>query len=175
MIQLQFTPNEIDVLYLNLLRAEHHKTRLKSLVLYLKSQGMSHSEIQEICRISKPTLASYLKEFKSGGSDFFHVTKWKGQRSELNKYKEVIKLEFDSKPPRSAIEARDRIFKITGLKRSPTQVRTFMRDKLGYKFLKAGSLPGNGKDDDEIKESEREEFKKNGSNRCWMKQEKGKR
>lgn len=175
MIKIQFNEQDPDKLYYNFLREEHHKVRLKNLVLYCKSQKMSHSKILEFCKISEPTLASYLKEFATDGFDVFKRIKWKGQKSKLNEYIDIIGDDFSKTPPKSAIEAQNRIEKLTGIRRSPTQIRSFMKEKLDYKFLKSGSLPGNGKDDDHNKELEREEFKKKDSNPCWIKLEKKKK
>ena len=164
MIKIQFKERDPDILFSNFLKGEHHKTRLKNLVIYCKSKGMSHGAILEFCRISGPTLAAYLKEFQAGGFEALKKTKWQGQKSELNEYIDTIGNDFRRTPPKSAAEAQARIEGLTGIRRSPTQIRSFMKEKLRYRFLKAGSLPGNGKDDDDIKELEREAFKKKPSN-----------
>ena len=57
----------------------------------------------------------------------------------------------------------DAIRKLTGLSRSPTQVRLFLREKCGMKRLKTGTLPA--KADPEAQEA----FKKNNLNRVWRK------
>ena len=77
MIKIQFKEQDPDILFSNFLKEEHHKARLKNLVLYCKFMGMSHCSIVEFCRISEPTLASYLKEFQAGGFETFKKTKWK--------------------------------------------------------------------------------------------------
>ncbi|MEF8729727.1 MAG: hypothetical protein V5B34_16235 [Accumulibacter sp.] len=59
-----------------------------------------------------------------------------------------------SHPPASINEAADAIRKLTGLSRSPTQVRLSLREKCGMKRLKTGTLPA--KADPEVQE----EFKK---------------
>jgi hypothetical protein len=48
---------------------------------------------------------------------------------------------FKEHPPRSIAEAQAVIEKQTGLKRSPTQVRAFLK-RLGFRCLKAGFVPG---------------------------------
>ena len=169
MIKIQFKKEDSDTLFSNFLREDHHKARLKNLVIYCKSIGMNHGEILDFCQISGPTLASYLKEFQTGGFEALKKTKWRGQPSDLNQYIDIIDSDFSKKPPKSAAEAQSRIEELSGIRRSPTQIRSFMRDKLGYRFLKAGSVPGNGKDDDNIKELEREEFKKKLSSHYWIK------
>lgn len=175
MINIQFGKQDSDKFYKNFLGEYHHKTRLKNFALYLKCMGFSHSEIYKLCRISKPTLVSYLKDFKTGGFDSFQILNWKGQKTKLYEYKDRIESDFNANPPRSILEARERIEKLTGISRSPTQIQDFLKSKLNYRYLKVGSLPGNGKDDDEEKENERDDFKKNNLNRCWIKQEKERR
>lgn len=175
MINIQFRDQDSDKFYENFLRENHHKTRLKNFALYLKCMGFSHAEIYRLCRISKPTLVSYLKDFKTGGFESFQKLNWKGQKTKLYEHKDRIEADFNANPPRSILEARERIEKLTGISRSPTQIQDFLKSKLSYRYLKVGSLPGNGKDDDEKKENERDAFKKNNLNRSWIKQEKEKR
>ncbi len=169
MIQLIIGDEEQNLLYSNILNESHSKTRLKSLVVYLKSFDLKHKEICKICRITKPTLIEYLTEFNDKGVDSFKSLKWKGQSSKLNDYKEIVDKTFERDPPKSINEAQDRIEKLTGIKRSPTQIRMFLK-KLKYKYLKTGSIPGNGDGQDETREEEREGFKKNNWSHVWKKQ-----
>jgi transposase len=168
MIRLPVEKEEQDMLYSNILNASHSKTRLKSLAVYLKSYGIQHKEICRICRITRPTLTEYLTEFKDRGIDDFKVLKWKGQSSKLNDYKEKIDHAFEKAPPQSINEACDRIEQLTGIRRSPTQIRMFLK-KMNYKYLKTGSIPGNGDGQDEVREEERDSFKKNDWSHVWKK------
>ena len=172
MINIQFGKQDSDKFYKNFLGEYHRKTRLKNFALYLKCMGFSHSEIYKLCRISKPTLVSYLKDFKTGGFESFQKLKWKGQKTKLNEHKNRIDADFSANPPKSILEARNRIEEMTGISRSPTQIQDFLKSKLSYRYLKVGGLPGNGKADDDEKEIERESFKKNNLSHCWIKQEK---
>jgi transposase len=169
MIQLIIGEEEQSLLYSNILNENHPKTRLKSFVVYLKSFGLKHKEICKICRITKPTLIDYLTEFNEKGVDSFKSLKWKGQSSKLNEYKDIIDKEFEKEPPKSINEAQYRIEQLTGIRRSPTQIRMFLK-KLKYKYLKTGSIPGNGDGQDETREEEREDFKKKSWNPVWKKQ-----
>ena len=91
----------------------------------------------------------------------------------MNDFKSLIDKEFESKPPKSVNEAQERIEKLTGIKRSPTQVRLFLKN-LQYKYLKMGSIPGNGDGQDEQREETRDEFKKKNWNPVWRKQKEAK-
>ncbi len=170
MIGLEFTEQDQERFFYNFMKADHHKIRLKNFVLYLKGLEFPHSDICKLSRISRPTLASYLKEFKTGGFKSFEHLKWKGQASELNKFIKIIDDDFNLKPPKSITEAQQRIKDLTGISRSPTQIRAFLRNKLDYRYLKAGSLPGNGKNDDAGKEEERDDFVKKNSIHFWLRQ-----
>jgi hypothetical protein len=83
------------------------------------------------------------------------------QKDELEKrfyeYAESIEQYFRENPPRNTNEARDAIEKLTGIKRSPTQVRKFMK-KLGLRCLKVGFVPGKAATPEKI--LEQEDFKK---------------
>ena len=125
-------------------------------VLYLKSQQLSHQQICQLCRISRATLSIYLKRYQSGGIESLKQLAYRGQPSLLNQHQKTIEELFRQNPPRTSAEASVMIEKLTGIKRSPTQVRTFMQ-KIGMKTLKIGYVPGKATQPDKI--HEQEEFK----------------
>jgi transposase len=155
-------------LYNNILNENHPRVRLKNLVLYLKSFGLKHNDICDMCFITRPTLSTYIEEYKEKGIEGLKNINWKGQPSELNDYKDIIENDFEINPPKNVNEAQDRIEKLTGIRRCPTQIREFMK-KLKFKYLKIGSIPGNGDGRDEDREQERENFKKKSLNHSWKK------
>ena len=59
----------------------------------------------------------------------------KGQPSELNQYGDILKEYFEKNLASSVAEASDAIEKLTGVKRSPTQVREFLK-RTGLRCLK---------------------------------------
>ncbi len=67
MIKIEFTPEEIDALEYERYHHPDPKVQKKMEALYLKSQGIAHQEICRLVRISKPTLAAYLKQYQDGG------------------------------------------------------------------------------------------------------------
>jgi hypothetical protein len=67
MIKIEFTPEEIDALELERYHHPNPKVQKKMEVLYLKSQQLAHQEICRLCRISEPTLVTYLKHYQAGG------------------------------------------------------------------------------------------------------------
>lgn len=169
MLQLTIQKEKQELLYEIFLTESHRKTCLKNFVLYLKSFDCPHSEICKLAQTSKPTLVAYLTEYQENGIDGLRAKKWKGQPSKLNDYMDVVDKDFGANPPRSMNEAQERIEKLTGIKRSPAQIKAFIR-KLGYKYLKMGGIPGNGDGGDEKREEAREDFKKKSWCHAWAKQ-----
>ncbi len=99
-------------------------------------------------------MSEYLKQYKSGGIEELKKLGYQGQGSKLNQYKSTIEEDFRVAPPRNIAEASQRIEQITGIKRSPTQVREF-RKKIGMKTIKIGYVPGKGANEEKINEQEK--------------------
>ena len=71
-------------------------------------------------------------------------------------YASSLEQYFKEHPPRTTSEAQAAIERITGIKRSPTQVREFMK-RIGMHCLKVGFVPGKTANPDKI--NEQEQFK----------------
>jgi transposase len=61
-------------------------------------------------------------------------------KSDLEVHSASILLSFTEKPPFSIKEAKSRIYKMTGIERSPTQIGAFMK-RHGLKYIKLGHIP----------------------------------
>ena len=157
MIQIDFSEEEIDQLNYERYHYPHPLVQKRMEALYLKSQKLSHQKICQICRISKTTLIVYLKKYQEGGKESLKKLVYQGQASELNQHHITIEEYFQENPPRTATEASAMIEKLTGIKRSPTQVREFMK-KIGMKTRKIGYVLGKATNPDKIQEQE--EFQK---------------
>ena len=154
MIKVEISPK--DLARINDLKANHpvDNIRVRMLVLWLKHLKTKHGDICRIAKISRPTLANYLKLFSSGGVDALLKWNLKGQPSQLDAHSQQIVADFDLRPPSSLAEAGDRIEEITGLKRSIPQVSKYL-SRISFRRIKAGSAPG------KIDPDRQDEFKKN--------------
>jgi len=157
MIKIQFSEDQINLLFEEKEKSKHSLVRKKADVLILKSLGFPHKDIQKITRISRPTLASYLKEFRDGDLDKIKNLNFYRPTSKLDEFKEVVKDYFTDHPPQNSAEASQKIEEITGIKRSPSQIRAFLK-RIGMKIRKVGYVPG--KQTDTEKQKEQDEFKK---------------
>ena len=157
MINIEFSPEDIDALEYERYHHPHPKVQRKMEALYLKSQGLSHQEIRRLCRIaSKTTLTSYLKQYQAGGIEGLKQLGYQGRPNELLDYAPSLEELFKQEPPRSSAEAQAKIESVTGLRRSPTQIREFMK-RLGLRYRKVGYVPG--KATDPAKQAEQAAFK----------------
>ncbi|WP_149989978.1 winged helix-turn-helix domain-containing protein, partial [Microcystis aeruginosa] len=94
------------------------------------------------------TLLTYLRDYEEGGIEKLKEINFYRPKSELESQKETLKKYFDKNPPATINEAVYRIEELTGIKRSPTQVRKFLKS-MGMKCLKVGSLPSKADPDEQ--------------------------
>ena len=140
MIHIDFSPEQIDALHHERFHHPHPRVQQKMEAVYLKSQGLPHSEICRLTRISENTLRSFLRQYQDGGIERLKRTDWAGTTSELDEHRATLEEFFRRNPPRSTAQAAAEIERITGVKRGPTQVRQFLKG-LGLKFRKLGMIP----------------------------------
>lgn len=154
MIQIEFSPEAIEQLHYERYHHPHPQVQKKMEVLYLKSHNLPHHDICRLCRICKTTLVSYLKQYKAGGIEQLKQLNYTGQPSKLNAHASTVEAYFKAHPPRTVTDAQAKIEQLTGIKRSPSQIRAFLK-RIGMKCRKVGFIPGKGSDPDKIEEQER--------------------
>ena len=116
------------------------RVREKMLVLWLLHNGVTRQKAGEIVGASRATVQRYVAAFREGGLN--GLRQWNPNRpvSEMAAYRELIRESFEKQPVSTVAEAGERIFQLTGLRRGPTQVRTFLRD-LGLKWQRVRAIP----------------------------------
>ncbi|CAN5666578.1 hypothetical protein BH23CYA1_BH23CYA1_00450 [soil metagenome] len=158
MINLEFSDAAIAALDYERYHHPHPQVQRKMEVLYLKSQGLPHHQIRQLCRIqSRTTLVTYLRQYEEGGIEALKQLHYKGQSSQLNAHIASLKAHFEAHPPRTAAEAQAEIERLTGIKRSPTQIKAFLK-RIGMQSRKVGYLPGKAATPEKI--SEQEQFRR---------------
>lgn len=140
MIKLNFTPEIIDQLHKERTQHSHPRVRQRMEAVYLKALKFSHKEIGRIVRISQTTLREYLLLYEQGGVEALKELNFNQPKSELEDYEDVLRCEFEQHPPATVGEAAERIEKLTGLRRSPSQAGEFLKN-LGLKRRKVGQIP----------------------------------
>ncbi|MBF0467203.1 MAG: helix-turn-helix domain-containing protein [Nitrospirae bacterium] len=125
---------------INIEFTEDEKKKLNMEVLWLKSQGFSHKDIARAADICENTMRSYFDEYIEGGIEKLKRLNFYKPQSEMEKYRESIEAYFKDNPPSSIKEAMGKIEELTGIKRSETQVRKFIKS-IGMKRFKVDIIP----------------------------------
>ncbi len=150
MLRLEFTPADKATFNHDRYYSPHPRVRRKMETLWLKSEGLPHHEICRLASISEPTLSQYLKEYQQGGVEQLKHLDFYQPKSELEAYTEVIKSYFQAHPPATIKEAQAKIEELTGLKRSQSQIRTYLKT-IGLKCRKVGTLPAKADPDEQAR------------------------
>jgi transposase len=153
MIRIDFT--DAQILELDYERYHYPDPRIQKRMnlLYLKGIGLKHQQICSQERVTKATLAKYLKIYKLDGISGLKVLNYKGSSSELNAHVDTLKAYFSDHPPHTIAQAIEDIKRLTGVRRSPTAVRNFIK-RIGMKFIKAGSIPGKAMTEKKLQEQD---------------------
>jgi transposase len=155
MIRIEFSETEKQALHYGRFHHPHPLVQKKMEVLWLKSQGLAHQDISRLAQITGKTLVTYLHEYERGGIEQIKRLNFRGQPSKLRVHRESIEDYVRTHPPATINEACVKIAELTGIRRSPTQVRRFLKEHCGVRRLKTGVLPAKA---DPVKQAA---FKKN--------------
>ena len=140
MLDIDFTPEDIDALHYERFHHPHPRVQAKVEAVYLKSQGLLHKDICRLSRISENTLRSYLRQFQEGGVERLKRLDFAKPVSELADHREALEDYFRNNPPCSTAQAAADIERLTGIRRGLTQVRKFLTG-MGLKCRKLGMIP----------------------------------
>jgi transposase len=140
MLQLELTETQKQALYYERFNHPHPRVQLKMEVLWLKSQGLPHQQICQLAGISENTLRSYCRDYQDGGIEKLKEINFYRPKSELEAHRSTLEEYFRAHPPATIAEAIEQIEQLTAIRRSPTQVRVFLKG-LGMRCLKVGCVP----------------------------------
>ena len=125
--------------------------------LYLRSQQVANGEILRLCGISKARVQRSLTAYVTGGMEQLKHFEPRRPRRALHHHRTTIEAAFQQRPPATVVEAAARIEALTGMVRTPTQVRQFLQ-ALGMQPRQVGMIPAKADVDAQ------EAFKKTGEN-----------
>lgn len=137
MIKILFTEEDMKELHHERFYHFHPRVQMKMEALYLKATGHKHKDIAKSLGLTETTVRSYFADYAEGGIEALKIFSPHGPTSELRHHTVSIKEDFEKNPPATSKEAAKRIHDLTGIKRSPTQVREFLK-KTGLNILKRG-------------------------------------
>jgi transposase len=138
--RIQLTEDERRIV--NEERASHPSllVRNKMLTIWLLHCGVTRQKAAEIVGVSRATVQRYVDAYCKGGLDGLRHSSVQKAVSELAAFRDIIRASFEKAPVCTIAEACDRIEKLTGIRRSPTQVRKFLKG-LGLKWQRIRAIP----------------------------------
>ena len=140
MLRLEFSESDQQALNYERYHHPHPRVQRRMEALWLKSQGLAHHQIARLCGISGNTLRAYLKRYAAGGIESLKQLSFHRPQSALQAHRAHLEAHLRAHPPRTINEAVRVLETLTGIRRSPTQVRVFLK-QLGLKCRKVGLLP----------------------------------
>lgn len=126
-LQLKFTSEIQEALNYE---RYHHPVPLvqrRMEVLWLKSHNLPHALIATLAGVSENTMREYFRLYTEGGLEKLKEVNFYRPESELQAHLTSLEAYFQANPPASIKEAQSEIESLTGIKRSETQVREFLK------------------------------------------------
>lgn len=141
MLQIKISKAEIQKLNYERYKYPCPIVQKRMHAVYLKATtSMGNEMIGKIVDLHRDSVGYWIMVYKREGFGALCQYNYGTNKSELDPYSTSILKSFTERPPMSSGEAKARIETMTGISRSPTQVRTFMK-RNGLKYLKAGHVP----------------------------------
>lgn len=129
MIRIDISPEDLAII--NRERFYHPQPHIMTRmhILALHAKGENATRIAELLGLDRKTAQSCLHSYEKYGLDGIYRYDKHVPTSELEGFSKLIEDELAKNPPRSSAEAGAKIAELTGIKRSPTQVRAFLKKK----------------------------------------------
>ena len=140
MIQIDFSESDQTALNEGRYRHAHPRVRQRMEVLWLKSQGLAHGDIERLAQVSSTTVTRYLKRYQHGGIAALEQLDFRRPSSRLEPFRESLKKHFEGHPPTRISQAMVEIQRLTGVELQREAVRMFLHD-LGLSVRKVGMIP----------------------------------
>jgi len=152
MIKIDISEQERELLREARYSHPHPRVMLKMDALYLKSFGLKNDLVCEILDICGNTLREYFRQYLEGGIERLKQENFYRPSSDLQEFSGTLESYFTKNPPPSIHHAVAVIEEITGIRRSETQVRKFMKS-MKFRFIKCGTIPAKALDESKKKSS----------------------
>ena len=141
MIRIDFTAEEQQAFQYERFHYPDPRIQVKMEVLWLKSQGFSHTRIGALTGVTTRTVQRYLNEYQQGGIERLKEDRYVGPISALEPHVVSLREYFENHPPASVKEAQHVIEQQTGIRREESQIRAFLH-RLGMRCRRVGTVPG---------------------------------
>jgi transposase len=125
------------------LRESHSEpyVRRRMWIVWLLHCGATRAQAARFVGVDRSTVERFVAEYRGGGlGALCQRPDRRFPASDLVAHRDEIRCSFEEQPVRTVAEACQRIYKLTGIRRGPTQVRTFMK-ALGMRCQRVHAIP----------------------------------
>jgi len=126
-IQLEFTPEQITELSYQRYNHLAPLVQRRMETLLLKAYKLPHQQIEEIVGVSGNTIREYFEQYQEGGIEKLKEIHYYQPESELKEHIVSLEAYFREHPPATIKQAQHEVEIITGVRRSETQIREFLK------------------------------------------------
>jgi len=109
-------------------------------VVWMLHNGTQREEAAKLANVSRSTVQRIVRTFRENRLDGVRNWDARGQASEMEPFRDIIRKSLEERPARTVAEAAERIAELTGLERKPTQVRKFLKD-MGFGWKRSRAVP----------------------------------
>ena len=129
MLRVSISPDDLATIHHDRFYHPQPHIMMRMHALALHHAGENATRIAVLLNRNRKTIQTCLKSYRDGGLQAVYQYKKHKHECELNTHSELIESELAKHPPQSINEAGAIIEKLTGIKRSPTQVRAFLKKR----------------------------------------------
>ena len=126
-IHLEFTPEILKELYYHRYRHLAPLVQRRMDALWLKAHELPQAQIAELVGVTENTIREYFELYQQGGLEKLKELNYYRPESKLNSHRVSLEAYFREHPPASIKEAQSAVEAMTGVQRSETQVREFLK------------------------------------------------
>jgi transposase len=140
MIPVQISIQDMEALKEERYTHPHPRVQRKLHTLYLVGLGYPRHDVARIIGVSEGTVRNYIHAYTVGGLEALRQFNLHPKTAALDHHATTLRETFTTQPPHTVQEAVDRIESLTGIRRSPTQVRIWLK-KTGLAVAKPVKSP----------------------------------
>ena len=129
MLRVSITPEDVAAIQHDRFYHPQPYIMMRMHTLALHHAGESAARIAQLLNRNPKTIRACLKAYQEGGLPAVYRYEKHKHESKLDAHASLIEEELEKHPPQSSIEAGALIEKLTGIKRSPTQIRAFLKKR----------------------------------------------
>lgn len=130
MIQVSISATDMEVLQEERYTHPHPRVQRKLHALYWVGLGLPRHVVARMVGVSEGTLRNDLHAYEQGGLEALRPCNPHPTSAALHAYTDTIRQTVIAEPPHPVQEAIERIEALTGIRRSPTAVRTWLKKRV---------------------------------------------